>query len=166
MWWCGVPPSSTNLTNSLAPSANHSNLRIMDLADPSLLWLKIEKTNDEVACAIRLGNEDFLTSFCISSSSKILFLNLCRVSSHTWATCFSFLRQRNKDASVSSCFHLMSQEHLSDLSRAASSLMSQEKPPACCVPSPASPCFHLRLISLSFHTCEQDQIGFFLKAAC
>ena len=59
----GLPPSSSNLRNSLAPSAYHSNLRTAELLGSPLLGLKMEKTNDLVVCAMRTGNEDLLTSF-------------------------------------------------------------------------------------------------------
>jgi len=87
----------------------------MNLLNSLLLRLRTEEINDFVACTIRLGREEFFTSRFICSSSRIRCLLLCSVSSHSWAARFSFLRQRNKDASVI-C-------HFSDVSRAASSLM-------------------------------------------
>ena len=91
-----------------------TDLRTIDLLN-WLLWPKAKEINDLVACAIRLGKAEFLTSCSICSSSRILCLHLCSVSSHSCEARFSFLRQCNNDASVI-C-------HFSDVSRAASNLM-------------------------------------------
>ena len=140
MWQHGVPQNWMNLRSSVAPSANHSNLWTLDLLNIPLSRLNIERENDLAACTIRSGRGEFLTSYSICSFSRILSLHLCSMSSHSWAARFSFLRQCNKDPSVI-C-------HFSDVWRAASILM-------CAISS-----FCWKLIPLSSHIFEQDQIGF------
>ena len=91
----------------------------MDLVNIPLSRLNIERANVLVACTIRLGMGEFLTSCSICSFSRTLCLYRCSVSSHSLLSAhFSFLRQHNKDPSVI-C-------HFSDVSSTTTEMISRD----------------------------------------